>query len=73
MKDQDLSHAQTVVKGFDADLLSKLNCHTGKKFGIKASGNPVFRNQARGSDALTLLVNSEKEEMRAKNTYYKVI
>jgi len=51
-----------VVRGYDADLLSKLNCHTGKKYGIKASGNPLFRNQARGSDALCLLANAEKED-----------
>jgi len=40
--------------------MNKLNCHTGKKFSIKASGNPLFRNQARGSDALSLLANADK-------------
>ena len=51
--------------------MNNLNIYTGKKFGIKASGNPLFRNQARGTDALNLLANAEKEEARAKKYYYK--
>ena len=73
IRDPELSNAPSSVRPFESDLLSKLNVHTGKKFGIKASGNPLFRNQARGTDALTLLANEEKEENIAMTSYYKAI